>query len=369
MGEIELLYSIPGRIPFKVDLTDKNIYDSIGSASELSVSSRKSYVEKLKRAQKICMSAFGERVSLTLMLLQPPRTLAALKASTDSVRVLSNHLQALLAVMKHAKEFLILPEEVSVERLTKKWNSVFSPIASEVEILKTSGEPSEKVSRSILPWSRVYDKNISLRKKAYRTLSEEDVSDMILSDMYVLLEPRRVIDYARVFVRLNSDQVVPPDATGFIDLTLEKPTISITTFKTHKFEGDWTKELPRQLVKDVQLSMKVKPREFLFMTSSGKKYESSDTFSTYHRKRLFEWFGVPATPTTLRHSRATQVTADPTLSLKEKMDIAKDMSHSLKMHMTYAYKPKREKDGSFEIIIFDPIKKRFETYACARKDI
>jgi integrase len=361
-------YSISGRIPFKVDLTDKHIYDSIGSAEELGISSRKSYVEKLKRAQKICRAAFGDRrLSLTSILLQPTKTLAALEGSTNNIRVLSNHIQALLAVMKHAKEFLILSDEIPLERLTKRWNTIFSPIATEVETLKTSGEPSEKVSLSILPWSRVYDKNISLRKKAFRTLDEEDVSDMILSDMYVLLEPRRVIDYARVFVRLNADQVVPQEATGFIDLTLEKPTISITTFKTHKFEGDWTKELPRQLVKDVRLSMKVNPREYLFMTSSGKKFDSSDTFSTYHRKRLLEWFGIPATPTTLRHSRATQVTADPTLSLKEKMDIAKDMSHSLKMHMTYAYKPKREKDGSFEIIIFDPIKKRFETYACARK--
>jgi hypothetical protein len=347
-------------------MDDEGIYERLKNAPGIDASSRESYANRLRRVHKICITYFGDpNLSITKILLQPTNTLAAIKNESSDFSVQANLIQALLAVIKHVGPHLILPEQgPTLEQLHIKWGNIYTPINRGVEAVRTSGVPNEKEKQ--LPWSVVYDKNTSLRKQAYLTRTPQDTDDMILSDMYVLLEPRRVLDYTRLFIKKEKETLVPPNATGFINMYLKRPTIVITAFKTRKTEGeDWTKELPQQLVKDIRLSLEVKPREYLFLGVRGFPFTSSGTFSAFHKKHLGEWFGIPATPKTLRHSRATQVTVDPTISLRDKIKITKDMSHSLKTHMAYAYKPEREKDGSFKLSIFDPIKKKYVTYKCA----
>jgi hypothetical protein len=305
-------------------------------------------------------------LTITTILLQPTHTLAAIKNESSDLSVQANLIGALLAVIKHASALLTIPEKgPTIEKLHIKWLNIYTPISRGLDSVKTSGVPSEKDAHAILPWSQVYDNNTRLREKAYLSRSLIDTNDLILSDMYVLLEPRRVLDYTRLFIKKEATSIVPPDSTGIIDLSLKRPTILITTFKTRKTEGDWTRELPRQLVKDIHFSLEVKPREFLFMKSRGAPYPCSGQLSAYHKRRLFKWFGIPATSKSLRHSRATQVTVDPTVSLRDKLKITKDMSHSLKTHMSYAYTPEREKDGSFKLSIFDSKQKKYISYKCA----
>ena len=55
------------------------------------------------------------------------------------------------------------------------------------------------------------------------------------------------------------------------------------------------------------------------------------------------------------------------MSLKDKEKISSDMGHKFDMHLQYAFKPRRENDGSFVLEIFDPMLMKFVDYVCRRK--
>ena len=240
---------------------DDEIYDCLKMAQGIEPLSRDSYVRKLHRVKKICIEWFGDPdLSFTRILLQPTHTLAAIKNESSDLSVQGNLVRSLLAVINHTPTCLVLPESgyPSLEQLHIKWSNILAPISRGIEADRASGTP--KNVHSLLPWSRVYDNNTRLREKAYISRSLTDTGDLILSDMYVLLEPRRVLDYTRLFIKKEVASIVPPEVTGVIDLSLKRPTIVISVFKTHKTERDWTRELPRQLVKDVCFSLEVNPR-------------------------------------------------------------------------------------------------------------
>ena len=352
---------------------DDRVYVELASSTTIAPATKRNYAMHLRRIQRICgdsWSLLKSRVSIKDIVMQPSRTMSAITRDIDakktSVASLSQLVLAIKAVLNHASCALDLDPGVSLDKLKKQWSRIHTPIDAKVKALRLTGIPSRHQLEAVLDWGQVYDNNLRLRDRVKSQESLESLDDLILSDFYVLLEPRRVQDYTRLFVLMEKDTEIPPDATGHVDMTRKHPTITVVAFKTVKHTGPWTRRLPKQLVDDLKLSLRVSPRSYVFVSMNSKPYKSPDTFAAYQRARLLSWFGVPATTTTLRHSRATQVIADPTLSLKEKEAIAYDMAHSLKMHMQYAYKPSREIDGSFQITIFDPVLKRYVPYSCMR---
>ncbi len=357
---------------------DDDLYDLLRTVPGLETSSVNNYIRGLRRVKKLCREAYtpGDDTSITSILLQPTRTFkvfenyVSTQAGSDKKSILSTLISPLQAVLKHVGEYLILPPYVTLKMMRHKWASLSVPINAYLRDVRMSGEPTEKESLALLDWATVYDKNIELRRVAMLSHAEEDVKDMILSDFYVLIDPRRVMDYWRLFVvrKVSDFSKVPKGATGIVDLTLSEPTIEILAFKTLKHEGVWKRPLPAKLVADLKLSLKLFPRSFVFMDKPDATFTTTDMFSKYQMKRLATWFGMPVTPRTLRHSRATQNVLDPTRSLKEKRLVAAAMSHSFETHMEYAYNVERAKDGSFKLSIFNPDKGRYVSYLCIERD-
>ena len=351
---------------------DSEIYATLGLSEGITDSTKKNYATQLRRVQRICSDSFSEEgvaVSIREIVMQPKRTMRSLNRAMhgSSLQSLSQMVLAIKAVLNHAGDTVVGVE--NVEKLKKKWASIHAPMDAKVKSDRMKNIPTKHQALSMLTWSKVYDNNLRLRSicDGKKVPTACDVADLLLSSMYVTINPRRVLDYSRLYIMTNALADIPDGTTGIIDMTKKRPTITVTSHKNMKHSGKWTKIMPAQLVADLKLSLSVTPRSYAFETSRGEPYNSSDVFSAYQRSRLLAWFGVPATPTTLRHSRASQVAADPTMSLQEKDAIAKEMGHALSTHFQYAFRPVRAKDGSFEISIFDPILKRYVAYICQRK--
>jgi hypothetical protein len=371
---------------------DAQIYGLLAEAPTIGESTRKGYMTHLRRVQSICRKAWSTKATptLTAILLQPAKTMEALEAALRerSLNSLGQAVSSIKAVIRHASSAIELPADVTLERISERWATLYAPLDAEIKGRRATGVATPRQAQGHLDWAIIYDKNLELRCRAYETRSVRDLEDLIISDFYCILEPRRGLDYTRLFLGAAPPEPLPgvkprtpmggnrasektPDKegaapTGYVDLSdPSNPTITVTMFKTVKKQGPWKARLPAQLVEDLKLSLEKSPRSYVFVDRSGKPYTSVGPFSAYHQSRLNAWFKVPATPTTLRHSRATQVAADPTLSLKEKEEIAAKMGHTFNMHLQYAYKPTRsEKDGSFVLSIFHPLEKRYMPYRC-----
>ncbi len=345
--------------------SDAAIFARLAAAPGITAGSRANYATSLRRALRIYRVEHAcPDASVSRMLLTPSATMDAFASKAKTRTAMYSLVQALKAVLKHAPDAVELPAGgPTLVQVSAKWTDIATRASEAVKEQVLSGEPSDRQAEARLEWARVFDQNASLRAAARERPTRQAVDDMLLSDFYVLLEPRRVMDYSAAFVRLVDGDEPPEDATAVVDLrTAGAESVEVRRYKTVKSHGVWRADLPKLLVADLRFALALFPRTWLFAERNGARFKNSDRFSKFNCARLATWFGVDATPTTLRHSRATQVVVDPTLSLKEKHEIAQAMGHSYETHMQYAFKIPRNADGSFEIPVFDPERGRYVVY-------
>lgn len=271
-----------------------------------------------------------------------------------SIYTLLTTVASLVAVMKHigyeSDSFVLERKEFGEEgqrrrggtgaklspaeriRVQKQWARLQADLATEVDTIRSSGQPYGRQQKNALVWDDVLRQNSRIQKERPGT------QESLLSGFYVYLEPRRQSDYHRLFL-LDCPSKIERAAKepAYVDLTAERPFVKVMEFKTAKTKGPWTKELPPELLADLRLFLSSfgKKRDYVFQYPDGRPY-NVDNFTKYHNSLLKKWFGEHVSNNSLRHARATHVFGDPSVSYGERKRIAHDMGHSLDTSMSYS---------------------------------
>lgn len=323
--------------------TDQDFYDMFRKVDQIKDATKESYIYSLKRITRITNKSLCESI------LDPIKTFAILQEGISSKPSLLTTIAAVLAVLKYTGE------KVKNESLYDKWYATCAPLLQDQMKSRTSNEPTKRQLDAMVTWDEVKEMYMKLGKEAYAS------EDHLLISFYYLLKPRRQEDYHRIkVIQKAGDKVEGLDS--YIDLTAKQPMIVVKKYKTSDSHKTWIKVLKPEHIKLIKASLKKTPREFLFIKDNGEPYTKANSFTQNSNRMLKKMFGKPVTVNTLRHSYSTFRDADRSLTLRDRLEDAKDMGHSLETHMAYVLKttskPKKKDEVKFIL------KKKGKTFVC-----
>jgi hypothetical protein len=159
------------------------------------------------------------------------------------------------------------------------------------------------------------------------TLSTRDlekIQDYIIASVYVLIPPRRLLDYSEFKLK---------DFVEGEDNYMKNGIFYFNRFKTAKFKKDSFK-VPTKLKNLIQKWGKITNSPFLLFQSRNKDKQISPSFlnSTLHRI-----FGKKISVNNLRHSYLTEYYKD-TPALKDMNELADQMGHTVNTALEYVKK-------------------------------
>lgn len=162
--------------------------------------------------------------------------------------------------------------------------------------------------------------------------------DHLLMCMVTMLPPRRQLDWARVRVYNKSEDKIDRNSNYISLAGPNKPHVSLVEYKTARFYGRWAALLPAQLVKVLKASLAEEPREYLFTTRDGKRYDRAASFTKWSNSVLKRVLGNDkSTMNTLRHAFASHMRVErPKMTAREKMEMARAMGHSVSFFEAYS---------------------------------
>lgn len=283
----------------------------------LSVSSLKTYrsiltnlYKKIKPDEKYDKDYFITHPRVVINFLKDIKpalrktTLSALTVYTlDDDKVSNLYKVQMMADGKVSKEETMNQEKT--EKQTDNW------ITQEEVIQKYNA--LEKVIKPI------FNDNGSLS-----TRDLEKIQDYIIASVYVLIPPRRLLDYSEFKLK---------DFVEGEDNYMKNGIFYFNRFKTAKFKKDSFK-VPTKLKNLIQKWGKITNSPFLLFQSRNKDKQISPSFlnSTLHRI-----FGKKISVNNLRHSYLTEYYKD-TPALKDMNELNEKMGHSLVQSLEYVKK-------------------------------
>lgn len=206
-----------------------------------------------------------------------------------------------------------------------KWDEIHKEVRQPINAKYQSNKPTERQEEAYVSFDELERKRESL---------EIGSDARLLLSLYTLVPPLRS-DYNLVAIYKN-DKDIKYD--NYLILN-KNPYFVITKYKTAKTYKDIKIDLPKKLVKEIKESLKLKPREFIFVQKNGKPYEKSNTFNRWANRTLKSLFDKKnISLSTLRHIYITR--RDLKLEEKsglERNKIAQMMGHSVGTQQNYLW--------------------------------
>lgn len=206
-----------------------------------------------------------------------------------------------------------------------KWDEIHKQVRQPINAKYQSNKPTERQEEAYVSFDELERKRDSL---------EIGSDARLLLSLYTLVPPLRS-DYNLVAIYKN-DKDIKYD--NYLILN-NNPYLVITKYKTAKTYKDIKIDLPKKLVKEIKESLKLKPREFIFVQKNGKPYEKSNTFNRWANRTLKSLFDKKnISLSTLRHIYITR--RDLKLEEKsglERNKIAQMMGHSVGTQQNYLW--------------------------------
>jgi hypothetical protein len=121
--------------------------------------------------------------------------------------------------------------------------------------------------------------------------------------------------------------------------TNKEGALILREFKTQDKSNPklYNRGLGLELSAEVRVSLKQRPRDYLFTEERSNKAYTHGGFQQYASRTLKALFGKPCTLTLLRHSYISHMLAYRQLSIKDKEELARDMCHSVETQAQYQF--------------------------------
>lgn len=288
-------------------------------SSKLSDNSKKQYISRLEKITKLS----GDANAWTA-ITKHIKTISALQAKYGE-QPTSMHMFAtsILTCFKHMPELKELAP-VSYKAWVVVNDAAMEPLEHHAKIAK----PTKRQEAGV----EAFEVIVAMRE----SLPVGSKERLMLS-MYSLIPPRRV-DYANL--RIHSEMqpektpgnylILPARGAGVAELVMN-------AYKTQRIYGQVREDLPAALVSEIRASLKLRPREYLFMSTRDRQpYKSEAAFGAWVNGTLKRLFNKPLTITLIRHSYLSFINFEE-LPYLVREDIARRMQHSVVQQLQYKF--------------------------------
>ena len=226
--------------------------------------------------------------------------------------------------------------------LYMKWDEIHKKVRQPINEKYQSNKPTDRQKEAYISFEKIEEIRDKLKKGS--------IGRLLLS-MYTMIPPVRS-DYDKIGIYKN-EKIVKDGIDNFLILN-KNPYLVITKYKTSKTYKDIKIDLPKKLVSEIKASLKLKPRDFLFIQKNGEPYDKPNTFNRWANRTLKKIFGKKnISLSTLRHIYITR--RDLKLEEKsglERKEIADVMGHSVATQQNYLWhtyvKEKNKEDNKKE---------------------
>lgn len=289
--------------------------------SELSQISKRVYVERLRT-----MVAHFE-TNIYWIITHPDEVLEWILKKSDVLSTQKSYIIAVLAIFKHNEGL-----KIQLKKDYDIWFKKFTEIDEAITQRYKTNEPSEKQLNAYVEFKDIVKKRDEL---------EDGSMDKLLLGFYSYIRPLRAdFNAVRIYRKSENEDVIPAEdkrEANYILFSDEKDVhLILNEFKTQRHHNKYDKKLPDELVKELKLSLKKLPREWLFVDKFGKPYVATNSYTKWANRTLNRLFGKPLTITMIRHSFISSLDQN-ALTILEKEEIAKEMAHSRGMQELYRF--------------------------------
>jgi integrase len=240
-----------------------------------------------------------------------------------SIHTLSNYIAPIISLFLHNEE---LKEEQ--KDLYEKWKINMDKIRKPVTDKYYSNEPNERQKEAYIS----YEDIIKIRDKL-----EVGSFERLLLFMYTAIPPVRSDYYkTQIYKKTPSKNL---EDTNYIVLT-SKPYLVLNKYKTAAKYKTIIVEIPPELKKEIEESLKIFPRQYLFISRQTKEeYKFENTFNRWCNYTLKKITSKPNfSLTMLRHIFLSRKDLDiGNMTGTEKNKIAMKMGHNIQMQGLYRW--------------------------------
>lgn len=228
------------------------------------------------------------------------------------------------------------------EKTFEAWKKIYNPYLHKLNVEAGSNQPTEKQKEAFVDWEVIVKKRDELGGMDYAG------KEHMLLSMYTMIPPRRQLDYYKVKMftkphKLSAEELAKLPA--YLQLFESPEKLVVNEFKTSKAYSAWSKEIPADLLKVIKKSIKLHPRDYLFVQKDGSPFSNGNSFQKFTNRILKSLFDNPKISiNTLRHSYRTSRNGVATLN--EMKREAHDMGHSLETHLKYTFIEKETKSSA-----------------------
>jgi len=295
--------------------------NAIKSANGLSDASKTSYLKQLRQALKLLKPRYTD------ILLDPEGSNSKLnslvKSKTISQNTARSIVAALLSLFKHATA----PKGVQPD-----WTKVLEEHNKKVTDWT---EQNRLTPREEEGWL-THDQWIAKEKELRR--DQPGSQTHLIVAFHALTTPLRGGDLFDVKLVKPSDPDADESKGGKQDVLVwqgvDKPSrLLIRSHKTRKQYPVLVRELPVELRRIVDESLKLNPRTYLFVNAKGKPWSRS-SFLAWKSKTFLDVFHKPVTTNLARHAYVTS-SKSKNESIADQRKKALEMGHSLQTHNEY----------------------------------
>lgn len=309
---------------------DERFYDEITSTKLLSENTKNNYINKMN----IVQNEFFEKKQSIYWILHHPQEFktALLKFGQKTKGRLGNKELSPGTLNNFVIPFIhSLNRNQAIQEATPNlyhlWKVVRDEISEPINAQYDSNEPNKRQSDGFIPMSEIV--------KIRDNLPNGSEARLLIS-MYTLISPlRNNFENVKLLVETPKEEY-----KGNYMVLNKTPTLYLNRYKTDKMYDTLKIPLPRELVDQIEYSLKKHARQYLFVNTRGDAYNNANTFNKYANSLLKKVFKNKAFSLTMfRHAYLS----DPDLDLEnksreERKEIAHSMGHSLMSQDKYYWK-------------------------------
>lgn len=238
-----------------------------------------------------------------------------------SIHAKDSYVSAIGAIFRHTPG-MIQKEHI----LYQKWIDLHKEVREPISQKYKTNKPTERQEKAYISFEEL----IKIRNK----LKQGSYVKLIIS-LYTMIPPVRS-DYHKVKIYKDVKQI-PDDNSNYLVLN-KKPYIGLRKYKTSKTYKTIQIDIPNELQKEIEASLKMYPREYLFVQKNGTSFDKPNTFNKWANRLLKTNINENFSLTTFRHIYITRRD----LKLEEKSGIERDevariMGHSIATQQNYLW--------------------------------
>ena len=281
--------------------------------ADLAETSKSAYLSRLHTLEQL----FNKPV--LAIIRDADRSIGMIRASYDVETTRKGMFAAILACFRHCESLKSsMPEEIRL-----KWFEAFKADDTAVSARYKRNEPTERQLSGYVPFEDI----VKARDRLPRGSDER-----LLLSFYTYIHPLRA-DYGSVRLYNNAPPMQGCEA-NYIVMSARGCTLVLNEYKTSKKHGTFVKQLPVELCNELHASLKMRPRQYLFVMANGQPYALSNTYTRFANRTFQAIFNKPLTISLIRHSFISTLDFNK-MTIEEKEQIAKEMLHTPRLQDEY----------------------------------